>query len=456
MVLAIEPGIYWPEGGGLRLEDNFLITAGGRREALPLPGRHRCLLATAIASLIWTGPINDGPRIGGSVGLYDTTLRDGEQSVGVVLDPQQKLELARAIDELGIERIEAGFPRVSAGRLGRGRADRRRRAARRGLGLLARGPRRRGGARRARRAGERDRVADLGREAGRARRHPRVDARADPRRGLLRGRARDHRRLLRRRRHACRPRVLPPGLRDRRRGGREGGGRRRHDRRRHARGGRRARRPHARVARSRTCPSTSTATTTSASRPPPRPPPSARAPPGSRARSTGWASAAATPTCVEVALTLDALYGVSTNLRLDRAREVSGSCASVSGYELEPWKPLVGENLFRRESGAVASQFHDPPAIEPYSSELVGAERSVVLGKKSGIDSIRIAVRAAGAGRARGAVARAARRGEGARRREARPRHRRRAPRPAVTRRLAAVHAGAGSSAALARPRCTS
>ena len=57
-----------------------------------------------------------------------------------------------------------------------------------------------------------------------------------------------------------------------------------------------------------------------------------------------------------------------------------------------PWKPVVGENLFRRESGAVASQFHDPPAIEPYSSELVGAERSVVLGKKSGIDSIRIAV----------------------------------------------------------------
>ncbi len=29
MVLAIEPGIYWPEGGGLRLEDNFLITANG-------------------------------------------------------------------------------------------------------------------------------------------------------------------------------------------------------------------------------------------------------------------------------------------------------------------------------------------------------------------------------------------------------------------------------------------
>jgi isopropylmalate/homocitrate/citramalate synthase len=42
-------------------------------------------------------------------------------------------------------------------------------------------------------------------------------------------------------------------------------------------------------------------------------------------------------------------------------------------------------------SGAVAAQFHDPPAIEPYSSELVGATRGIVLGKKSGIDSVRIA-----------------------------------------------------------------
>ena len=51
---------------------------------------------------------------------------------------------------------------------------------------------------------------------------------------------------------------------------------------------------------------------------------------------------------------------------------------------------MTGEAHFTRESGAVAAQFHDPPAIEPYASELVGAERGIVLGKKSGIDSIRI------------------------------------------------------------------
>ncbi|HET7556261.1 MAG TPA: hypothetical protein VFJ75_11465, partial [Gaiellaceae bacterium] len=63
--------------------------------------------------MIWTGELNDAYAVGGSVGLYDTTLRDGEQTVGVVLNPEDKLEIARLLDELGIDRIEAGFPRVS-------------------------------------------------------------------------------------------------------------------------------------------------------------------------------------------------------------------------------------------------------------------------------------------------------------------------------------------------------
>ncbi|HLB04140.1 MAG TPA: hypothetical protein VJK66_03910, partial [Gaiellaceae bacterium] len=94
----------------------------------------------------------------------------------------------------------------------------------------------------------------------------------------------------------------------------------------------------------------------------------------------------------EVALTLEGLYGITTGLRLDRIRALSTLVQARSGYALEPWKPLTGENLFTRESGAVAAQFHDPPAIEPYSSELVGAPRGIVLGKKSGLDSIRIKV----------------------------------------------------------------
>src|SRR3954470_17310960 len=61
----------------------------------------------------WTGQLNAAHAFSAEVGFYDTTLRDGEQTVGVVLTPEDKLQLARGLDALGIERIEAGFPRVS-------------------------------------------------------------------------------------------------------------------------------------------------------------------------------------------------------------------------------------------------------------------------------------------------------------------------------------------------------
>ena len=41
MVLAIEPGIYWPGGGGLRLEDNFLITETGNEKLCTDPDDFR-------------------------------------------------------------------------------------------------------------------------------------------------------------------------------------------------------------------------------------------------------------------------------------------------------------------------------------------------------------------------------------------------------------------------------
>jgi len=45
--------------------------------------------------------------------VYDTTLRDGEQTPGVCLRTPEKLKIARKLDEIGIHQIEAGFPVVS-------------------------------------------------------------------------------------------------------------------------------------------------------------------------------------------------------------------------------------------------------------------------------------------------------------------------------------------------------
>jgi isopropylmalate/homocitrate/citramalate synthase len=104
----------------------------------------------------------------------------------------------------------------------------------------------------------------------------------------------------------------------------------------------------------------------------------------------GMGERAGNANLLEVALALEALYGIPTRLNLSKARALAALVQERSGYALAPWTPLTGDNLFTRESGAVASQFHDPPSIEPYSSQLVGAKRGLVLGKKSGLDSIRL------------------------------------------------------------------
>jgi len=49
------------------------------------------------------------------VRIFDTTLRDGEQSPGVSLSPDQKLTIAKKLDALGVDALEAGFPMVSTG-----------------------------------------------------------------------------------------------------------------------------------------------------------------------------------------------------------------------------------------------------------------------------------------------------------------------------------------------------
>ena len=49
------------------------------------------------------------------VRIFDTTLRDGEQSPGVALSPENKMNIAKKLDELGVDAMETGFPVISEG-----------------------------------------------------------------------------------------------------------------------------------------------------------------------------------------------------------------------------------------------------------------------------------------------------------------------------------------------------
>src|SRR5438874_3219929 len=60
-----------------------------------------------------SGPVSvSGPN---RVHIFDTTLRDGEQSPGISLNTQEKVEIAQQLARLGVDVIEAGFPITSPG-----------------------------------------------------------------------------------------------------------------------------------------------------------------------------------------------------------------------------------------------------------------------------------------------------------------------------------------------------
>jgi isopropylmalate/homocitrate/citramalate synthase len=335
---------------------------------------------------IWTGEINAPYAFEAEVGFYDTTLRDGEQTVGVVLDPQQKLEIARGLAEAGVERIEAGFPRVSPDDW-----DAVKLIAEAGL------PAEIWGFSRALPA-DVEALVELGVEAS-VIESPISDLKLEAlgvSREKMLGRIRDAVGFaveagIKVAYFGVDSTRADPAFFDEAYGAAVEAGA-------------------AEVVVVDTIGvAAPEAVAALVERVKPLGVPihfhghndfglaTANAIAAVRAGArwvhgtlNGMGERAGNANIAEAALALRALYGIETKLDLARARELSARVRELAGYELEPWKPLVGENLFRRESGAVASQFHDPPAIEPYASDLVGADRGIVLGKKSGLDSIRI------------------------------------------------------------------
>jgi isopropylmalate/homocitrate/citramalate synthase len=351
-------------------------------------------------SQVWTGDLNakalePQPRV--TVGLYDTTLRDGEQSVGVVLSPEQKLEIAKALDEAGVDRIEAGFPRVSTEDT---RAIELVRDARLDAEIW--------GFARAVRA-DVEALVELGLSAS-VIESPISD-------GKLSALGVSRETMLDRIRSAV-SFAAGNGIRvaffavDSTRADLEF-----------------TRKAYesavaAGAAEVVVVDTLGIATPEAAAflvgevadRLGPDVPlhwhghndfglATAAAVSAVQAGATwiqgtvnGMGERAGNADLVEVALALEALYGIPTRLRLERVRVLSALVQELSGTQLAPWKAVTGDNLFTRESGAVAAQFHDPPAIEPYASTLVGAERGIVLGKKSGLDSIKIKLAELGVG----------------------------------------------------------
>src|SRR5215469_3381155 len=64
---------------------------------------------------LFYGHANDQETVMDTVRIFDTTLREGEQSPGATLTLTEKVEIARHLEMMGVDIIEAGFPISSPG-----------------------------------------------------------------------------------------------------------------------------------------------------------------------------------------------------------------------------------------------------------------------------------------------------------------------------------------------------
>lgn len=97
----------------------------------------------------------------------------------------------------------------------------------------------------------------------------------------------------------------------------------------------------------------------------------------------------------EAVMALRFLYGVRTNVKTEKLRSLSVLVSELSGVEVPPQKPVVGDRIFTVESGIIAGWWRRleklgiPLEMYPFTPESVGHEPvKVILGKKSGRDSI--------------------------------------------------------------------
>jgi len=83
------------------------------------------------------------------------------------------------------------------------------------------------------------------------------------------------------------------------------------------------------------------------------------------------------------------LYGIDFNIDMKKIYGASKLVEKISKIPISPLKPVIGENVFMRESGVTAAQLISyPPSVEGYSPEILGRERGVLLSKKSGKRSV--------------------------------------------------------------------
>ena len=114
---------------------------------------------------------------------------------------------------------------------------------------------------------------------------------------------------------------------------------------------------------------------------------------GAKAVSTtvnGIGERAGNASLEELIMAMKILYGKDYGFKTKYIKELSDLVSRASGLPIPYNKPVVGNNIFRHESGIhVDAVIEEPLCYEPYLPELVGQKRQLVLGKHSGCRAVR-------------------------------------------------------------------
>ncbi len=107
----------------------------------------------------------------------------------------------------------------------------------------------------------------------------------------------------------------------------------------------------------------------------------------------GYGERAGNAALEEVATILERM-GIDTGINLKKLPELSETCEKYFCQPLSPYKPIVGENAFSHESGLhIAAILAHPLTYEPINPHMVGRRRKFYLGKFSGSKSILYAIK---------------------------------------------------------------
>lgn len=92
----------------------------------------------------------------------------------------------------------------------------------------------------------------------------------------------------------------------------------------------------------------------------------------------------------EIVMALKIIYGIDLGFNISIFYELSKLVEELTNMTIPLNKPIVGENVFRHESGIhVDAVIEEPLTYEPFLPELIGHQRRIVLGKHSGCRAVK-------------------------------------------------------------------